>query len=72
MKSKTEQDDQATFKPISFTAYYNLQPQVSHGDKCLDLYAKVSKGQYAKQNIEEPDLDFESKKDECNFAPTIN
>jgi len=38
----------------------------------LDLYSRVRPGQYAKQNIQEPDQDFEAHKEECAFSPVIN
>ena len=45
---------------------------MTHGDKCLDLYAKVKNGQYAKRNIAEPDAEYEKQKDDCKFRPEIN
>ena len=43
-----------------------------NGDKCLDLYAKVKPGQYAKRNIQEPDIEYEQGANECKFRPDIN
>jgi len=45
----------------------------SHGDKCLDLYARKQKGWFAeKQEKTAEDYEFEKVKEECTFAPKIN
>ena len=62
--------EQATFSPI--TLNYAGRPQLTHGDKCLDLYSRVQTGSYARKNIEERDAEFENAKEECNFMPQIN
>lgn len=54
------------------TLEYAGRPQMTHGDKCLDLYSRVRPGQYAKKNIEERDAEFENARVECNFMPVIN
>ena len=60
-------DEELTFKPV--TLEYAGRPQLTHGDKCLDLYSRVKPGQYARRNIEERDAEFEDNKLECNFMP---
>ena len=59
-----------TFKPA--TKYYEMEMGVSNGDKCLDLYLRTKQGQYIKNNIKEPDVEFEMAREECNFRPQIN
>ena len=46
--------------------------EVSHGDKCLDLYLRTKQGAYINKNIEEPDVEFEMAKEECTFRPNIS
>lgn len=70
IKELKEKDDELTFKPK--TLNYNLPQGLTHGDKCLDLYARVRPGQYAKKNIQEPDLDFNAQRNQCAFSPRIN
>ena len=60
-----------TFKP-EIRDYEMSAMGVSHGDKCLDLYMRTKQGQYIKNNIKEPDVEFEMQREECNFRPQIN
>ena len=74
-KEDRENDKEATFKPVTldYSAEINRPlHQLTHGDRCLDLYSRVKPGQYARKNIQEPDPDFEANKHELIFAPTIN
>ena len=70
-KAAAEIDVEATFAPVTIN-YTGSRPQLTHGDKCLDLYSRVRPGQYAKKNIEERDAEFENARVECNFMPQIN
>lgn len=65
-----EIDEEATFKPV--TIDYAGRQMLTSGDKCLDLYSRVNRGQYAKKNIEERDAEFDNAKEDCRFMPQIN
>lgn len=70
LQQDREQDPEATFAPKVLD--YPMVQQFTHGDKCLDLYARVKHGSYARRNNPQPDTEFESNKTECNFTPQIN
>lgn len=64
-------DPEATFKPKT-NNYVSSSQQLTHGDKCIDLYSRVKAGSYARKNNQEVDVEFESNKEECFFTPQIN
>ena len=67
--AEKDSDEEATFKPV--TLEYAGRPQLTHGDKCLDLYSRVKPGQYARKNIEERDAEYENARLECNFKAAL-
>ena len=63
-KRKEEQEN--TYKPVT-NEYNSIMVQPTSGDKCLDLYARVRKGQYAE--IKDRDVNGEVQIEERKFKP---
>jgi hypothetical protein len=69
-KAKEEEED-FTFRPKTNT-YQNGKGATS-GDKCLDLYARVKRGQQAsKVGRSAIDIEYERDQEECTHQPKIN
>jgi hypothetical protein len=49
------------------------EPQVTHGDRCIDLYSKKPKGWFAERGHKTAeDYEFERSKEELTFSPSLN
>jgi len=71
IQEETEKNalQQSTFKPQTLN-YKSNKKNVSHGDRCLDLYARAKFGCYAaKQNIPTDQIEFQKQKSECSHQP---
>ena len=71
LKKEKEDDQEYTFKPK--TINYNSKGGTTSGDKCLDLYSRVTRGQHTKKVGKSTiDVEYEKNKKECTHQPKIN
>jgi len=68
-QAQKAEEEEFTFSPKTLT--YNAPGNANAGDKCFELYSRVTEGQYLKKKDEE-DIDYAKGKEECTGVPTIN
>lgn len=62
-----------TFAPKTLNYKGSTKNGVTHGDRCMDLYAKKPKGWFREKGEKtHDDYEYEKSKDELKFKPTIN
>lgn len=52
--------------------YKGSKKQTTHGDRCLDLYARIKHGSYAaKTNVPTEQVEFKKAEKECTHKPEL-
>jgi hypothetical protein len=63
--------EQSTFRPQTNHKYTGKQ-RPTHGDRCLDLFARVKLGGYAAKNpVPKDEIEFKKQEKECTHVPTL-
>jgi hypothetical protein len=69
LKEDLEAKEKATFKP-AILKYGNVRQSTE--DRCLQLYARVLPGYYAKkQDVTTDDIEWQRQENECTYVPKI-